>query len=775
MRVFSGREQRVKVKTPKSGSERLELVLENSHWHEPPPKVDDSREPDNFDYYSDPPTWERREEGVGGYYDDDADEREIVQCPSGHSASTCETDNTSSNRMTGGISRTWSIASDDGRAPEHPEKQVVIQNIARSNMDAIDEEINNNQREPVETQPDDETDGHFLAGIDNQVEPSNEAEFEDELLGSITRDFDEIEQDEGNEDDDENLGEQLIEPSPNTEQIESHPSANPPLPMKKAVSFDESHNSEFDFDIDEPANGGRDDGVDDDEEEVEQENRKSTLTAQLSTDTSVESVGYRVTTTWSKETVTSPKSALRESRYTSNSSVGSGGNDSSGNDSNSSQHSTRRSGRNTKTTRSRSPFAKAATTNSKSNSSFRLAGSERVDEIANPQPEPPTEPNRQKKSTFKVSQSGISDKSVAGSGNQSSNASTKPVRDPDSEAETLESSNPDDSKLSTPRRHPPEIQRTPSRKAIPQAGQFWSIPRSPSTFSAGAQSNVALDGYVEEEVRPRRQGLFSKSKKSSSDRHVIAANKKKSLFTQPNLLRRNTKKGASNREETTKPGRVFSLKRNKSTKHLKDKNSRNMQRSEKGVSTGSLSSRATNPSPFEEDARIINRRNTQMRDSNTTMDDQRTITDAGYNPRMKEKDQNYRVQTTLSPKSLSNQNRWNHQGTQTTNFNTASSPRSPLNLNPLANQAMGTTTDFSPQSPRSPHDYNPWASQGTVSDINNPFSKEYDVKNPPEGSYNLKGAGMPAIKWWTWKQPDEEDAAKDCRYCALMCMFPPEE
>jgi len=749
------------VKTPKSGSERLELVLENSHWHDEPQQVDDSREPDNIDFYSDPPTWERRED-AGGYYHDDDDEREIVQSPSGHSASTCETDNTSSNKMSGNISRTWSIASDDGRAPEQPEKQVVIQNIARNHMDVINEEINLDYKEPVETQPDDENDGTFLVGTNNQNVPSGESEFEDELLGSITRDFDEMEeQAEGSMTNDKLLDEPLIETTPKAGLIESHPSS-PSVPMRKAVSFDESYNSEFDFDIDEPAQGGREDDGDDDDEGVEQEGRKTTLNAQLSTDTSVESVGYRVTTTWSKETVTSPKSALREPKYTSNSSVGSGGNDSSGDNSKSSQHSTRRNGRNNgKSSRSPSPSP---------NYPSRLAGKERQGDVASRQPSPPPiELSRRKKSTFEVSQSGISDMSIAGSGNQSSNASLKPLRDPVSEAEMFGSSNPNDLKHSISRRHPPENQCTPSRKVLPQAGQFWSIPRSPSTFSAGAQSNVALDGYVEEEDRPKRHGFFLIGKKSRSDRYDLSANKKKSLFTQANLLRRNTKKG-----ETPKPGRVFSLKRNKSTKPQRDRNAYNIQTNYKGVSTGSLSSRATNPSPFEEDARIINRRNRQTRDSNTTMDYRHTMIETGSNPRMMEKENNSGVRTTLSPKSLSNDYRRSHQGTQTTNFASASGTRSPRNHNSWANQEVETNAESPPKS-QLQLNYNPWANGETTSDSHNPFSSDYDAKNPPEGSYNLKGAGMPAIKWWTWKQPDEEDAAKDCRYCALLCMFPPED
>lgn len=748
------------MKTPKSGSERLELVLENSHWHDEPQQVDDSREPDNFDYYSDPPTWERREDACGYNHNDD-NGREIVQSPSGHSASTCETDNTSSNKMSGNISRTWSIASDDGRAPEQPKEQVVIQNIARNHMDAINEEINLDYKDPVETQPDDENDGFLLVGTNNLNEPSGEAVIEDELLGSITRDFDEMEQCEGSMADDKLLDEPMIEPTQKDELIESHLTSLP-LPMRKAVSFDESHNSEFDFDIDEPAQGGREDDRDDDDEVVEQESTKSTLKAQLSTDTSVESVGYRVTTTWSKETVTSPKSALREPKYTSNSSVGSGGNDSSGDNSKSSQHSTRRNERNNgKSRKSPSPSP---------NHPSRLAASEMQGDVASRQSPPPrTELSRRKKSPFQVSQSGISDISIAGSGYQSSNASLKPLRDADSEAEMFGSSNPNDLRQSMSRRQPPENQCTPSRKVLPQAGQFLSIPRSPSTFSAGAQSNVALDGYVEQEDRPKRQGFFSIGKKSRSDRYDLSANKKKSLFTQSSLLRRNTKKG-----ETPKPGRVFSLKRNKSTKPQRDRNAHNIQTNDKGVSTGSLSSRATNPSPFEEDARIINRRNRQTRDSNTTMDHRRTMIETGSNPRMKEKENNSGVRTTLSPKSLSNDYRRSHQGTQTTNFASASGTRSPRNHNPWANQEVETNAESPPKSELQ-QNYNPWANGGTTSASHNPFSGDYDAKNPPEGSYNLKGAGMPAIKWWTWKQPDEEDAAKDCRYCALLCMFPPED
>jgi hypothetical protein len=43
----------------------------------------------------------------------------------------------------------------------------------------------------------------------------------------------------------------------------------------------------------------------------------------------------------------------------------------------------------------------------------------------------------------------------------------------------------------------------------------------------------------------------------------------------------------------------------------------------------------------------------------------------------------------------------------------------------------------------------------------------------PDGAYNIDGAGMPSFKWWTWSQPDEAGEQKDSRYCAMMCVFPP--
>ena len=74
--------------------------------------------------------------------------------------------------------------------------------------------------------------------------------------------------------------------------------------------------------------------------------------------------------------------------------------------------------------------------------------------------------------------------------------------------------------------------------------------------------------------------------------------------------------------------------------------------------------------------------------------------------------------------------------------------------------------------------------------------------SPPNGTYSFKGAGMPAVKWWTWRQPttakdgdgigmgdtptagkerDNEKAAEGGKgqdfatYFAFMCMFPPTE
>jgi len=116
---------------------------------------------------------------------------------------------------------------------------------------------------------------------------------------------------------------------------------------------------------------------------------------------------------------------------------------------------------------------------------------------------------------------------------------------------------------------------------------------------------------------------------------------------------------------------------------------------------------------------------------------------------------------------------------------------------------------------------NPWASiagrvpQSGEADtaipckINNnvepfPFTLNSDVMSPPPGQYDLNvGSGMPAFKWWIWKQPKSPIACDavnsdkettpgcseaesrgrqqqgqqshpegDCTYFAFMCMLP---
>ncbi|KAL7511613.1 hypothetical protein ACHAXN_011985 [Cyclotella atomus] len=69
---------------------------------------------------------------------------------------------------------------------------------------------------------------------------------------------------------------------------------------------------------------------------------------------------------------------------------------------------------------------------------------------------------------------------------------------------------------------------------------------------------------------------------------------------------------------------------------------------------------------------------------------------------------------------------------------------------------------------------NPWADKAndrteaiTIHDTTAPTNEE------PDGAYNIDGAGMPSFKWWTWSQPDENGEQKDSRYCAMMCVFPP--
>eukprot|EP00956_Cyclotella_meneghiniana_P043996 scaffold296974_cov129-Cyclotella_meneghiniana.AAC.2 len=84
----------------------------------------------------------------------------------------------------------------------------------------------------------------------------------------------------------------------------------------------------------------------------------------------------------------------------------------------------------------------------------------------------------------------------------------------------------------------------------------------------------------------------------------------------------------------------------------------------------------------------------------------------------------------------------------------------------------------------SPHNNNPWTNKTTEPMTKaNPKITRHDLtakaknsiptNNAPNGAYNLDGAGMPSFKWWTWSQPDESGKQKESTYCAMMCVFPP--
>jgi hypothetical protein len=104
-------------------------------------------------------------------------------------------------------------------------------------------------------------------------------------------------------------------------------------------------------------------------------------------------------------------------------------------------------------------------------------------------------------------------------------------------------------------------------------------------------------------------------------------------------------------------------------------------------------------------------------------------------------------------------------------------------------------------------DDNPWANDaGGVNvarkyDNTTPYSNAYNSDNepnlfmsnkndelpPPTGQVNMVGLGMPAFKWWTWRQKETipephpgprgmqvpgQEHDGDCTYFAFMCMLP---
>lgn len=778
MKASTGSSPRIKVKSPKSGSERLELVLDTiESWEQPPTGVYDDRNPrhvdgnfdDNPDGYDDDCAPRDDVNGMDFleqqyYYDND-----ILPCPSSHSASTTETDNRSSaDRM----NRTWSLDSDGVEnmvVPSGCEGDVGVVNSGDEGLntaygDGGDEYIQRSVDESVGalTEEDAGDFGAYYAELSESVTALDE---EDSVTATMN---------------DSNHSNESSNDLSQTQQQEL---------KRKSVSFDE------DF-LESSDRGEAQDTL----PEMSSHDQTKQLRRKPSDDTSVSSVGWKVKTKMKgkDETVDlapvstdvearssstnddanasadahlSPAqkgaispSILREPKYSSVSSVGSNG------------------------IKSRASQVSTASVAGSGTSRTSDANGGRQQDT------------RSQSSVVSVAGSSRAQSSRGGEECASSTVSNASIgRSSNSMQQHYQSQQPD---YSHPQQHqmPSQQQHWNQPPTLQPPRAYWdgdslpAIARSPSGlsgYSEACRSTAALDGYVTDGAPKRGRGRL--------------------ISFVPKGLRSDRSKSPMNGMNVKGPkGVMKKLFRRMSGVHLVD-DTENDQR------VGNQASYPLQPRQQTEyrsgqkptfDAagnQTYNKRQYQPPRDNTMRRTKKTgikkifqrmnissdNTD-GYHPQEYSDEEDSRIGKMISPRhhNGARQARACDNETTTSSF-TAARRQAGQYLN--TERDRHTVQQQRRQVPANPlPDHNPWASipsnaqHPAVSNIvaptpNNvadnilPNPTDSNNDNIPDGSYNLQGAGMPAIKWWSWSQPDPEDAQKDCRYCALMCMFPPEE
>eukprot|EP00804_Cyclotella_cryptica_P000488 CCRYP_018524-RA/>CCRYP_018524-RA protein AED:0.30 eAED:0.30 QI:0/-1/0/1/-1/1/1/0/832 len=829
--MLSKNEKIIKVKAPKSGSERLELVLD-PNW---------ILTPDDFDDRND--------------REDDNSHPDIAHSASNHSnhsASTAETDNRSGSR----VNRTFSLESDgsvsrtdfendvyremerrgdlyegeedyysmdnqnENRLEDHDdnayyndlEKHVsTLQNSLndeserfdgsgntadnvvdsyfkesdanaislRESSDYVDQDsdlqyyVNNGACVIKDAVVNDEilnNDSVDLDGPDDELDPqehqmssTTSTDFDDEyheMPSAVSKDFD-----------DDRTGINLEYDQP----VEhGNRGANKPLP-RRGVSFDE------DFLSSSESNKGPD-------------ARRTPLRRMLSDDTSVSSVGYRVVTTTSKEKMapvqirerTTSPSILRQPKYTSNISVSSHGN----------VIDQAQSPKHINTGRKK--FMNERRMNEtvippSSNSVFSSQSAKRETVRGEGRASSPTDDSI-------TSPSGVS--SDHSHGSNSAVGQLVRTRQKTARNETFLTEPPTQQRQQYEQQQGPQLQPPNPRQqtndpqprpqiGVPAPGVSWgqqtvpSIARSHSGlsgYSEGVRSTAALDGYVEEE--PKRRRFFLPRPKKPTRPNTSTVNEisrlSKKIRFMPKLFGRKKKTVIVAEEERRDnlstmrhpmspgdPNPELSLQANDRDPPIpsvlyRRKSSQRI-RSPTDASERDNVSVASEPSASSHHS--SRSRNSQQ--SNFSHALSRSPSPCQQQPPPSFNDDNKNV-LDKSPSGLDD-NPWAKSVPNDTASVRSGSQEASSNIDIAPNDSLLTVTQIA--SVPNNHDENQKNDPAETANLPN---DSIPNTNPPDGSYNLDGSGMPAFKWWTWSQPDDKsEQGRESRYCALMCVFPP--
>ena len=749
----------VKVKAPRSGSERLELVLD-PNWNVTPDTRDEVEE-DDFPY------------------------PELTQSSSRHSyhsESTAETDNRSFSR----VSRTYSLESDgslsrtdfESDAYKEMERRGVVYADGMGSIDEEDEmnykdvEEENREQEVVEDVDENEyytDDADVQAAVGSTA--SNSYSYEDDDMQYHVNDDACVIKDVGSPDSyDESPEEQLMlsatsgtfdESDVYDEVYEDQSRAETPAnkSFRRGVSFDEESLSKQ-------------------ESTRNQERSKTPIRRMPSEDTSVASVGYRVVQTVKQHNLPSVQtnitpvhlkaraaspSILREPKYASNASVSSP----PGEQENTPRHS--------KQMQAPAPMFSPRATNRKTINDSNRSGGSSGQESATSLPETmsvhsrssnspvrrprdqismqPLMTNQQQQRKQQLQQQRerlrrqIEEEKRERLRQQQEEEEEERLRQEEEEQEFLRLRHEEQRRLELEQ----EQYREPLQSIDPAEDDdrnpwstnndtFPKLLRSPSglsRFSEGMRSNrstAALDGFAIEMPKKPKLSWFIKSKKGN-DNITKTANEIIRPKSKTKLMKKFFGKKKKNIQQEI--GHDDSERAAKHPLSAKDPDPEHVEAPLPSILTSSRPMRV----------------HTAARDRDEESIDQSTVS---YNSRQ----------------SIRSHNSRHSMGSyRSTNSNCA---------RPRPKSSYQQTTKSPPENLNS----NPWA--GNVTNAKTETSNKIVIHesvngngsiptdSSPDGAYNLDGAGMPSFKWWTWSQPDETgQQQQDSRYCAMMCVFPP--
>ena len=757
----------VKVKAPRSGSERLELVLD-PNWNVTPDTRDEVVEEDDFPY------------------------PELTQSSSRHSyhsESTAETDNRSFSR----VSRTYSLESDgsfsrtdfESDAYNEMERRGVV---CADDMGSIDEEDEMNykdvEQENYEQEVVEDVNEYYADGADVQAAVENTASssysYEEENMqyrindgACVIKDVDSP--DSYDEDPDEQLMSSAMSGTFDDEDQALQQACSPESDVYDEV-YEETLRPET------PVNKSFRRGVSFDEETLSkqestrsQERSKTPIRRMPSEDTSVASVGYRVVQTVKQhnlppvQTQMTPvhlkmraasPSILREPKYASNASVSSPTEEKE----NTPRHS--------KQVQAPAPILSPRVTARKSINDSNRSGSSGQDSVTSPTDsvhshssnsavrrtrsqmnnQPLLTKQQQRRQQLqqqreRLQQQIEEEKRERLRQQQEEEEEEERLRQEEEELELLRQRLEEQRKLELEQeqyREPlqsidpaeDDVDRNPWSQTKNTIPKLLRSPSGLSRFSEGMRSNrstAALDGFAIELPKKPKLPWF-KSKKQSTN-----INKTTNEIVMP-------------KSKTKLMKKFFGMKKKGIPVEIGHDDSENAARHP--LSTQDLDPEHDEaPLPSILTSHRPMRVHTAAKDWEEESFDRSTISHSSQ--------QSIRSHNSRHSMGSSRSNNFNHARPRpkSPHQQTKLNAHENRNSNPWAGNATNAKTDTS--------------SKIVIHETAN-ANGSIPTNNTTDGAYNLDGAGMPSFKWWTWSQPDETgQQQQDSRYCAMMCVFPP--